>query len=262
MLTFLNDYKIYEVPNRFSYQHILLLLMDIIYILMISLLLKNKSKKTQKIYFLVVNFLCIGLFVGRMFFGWENARIYNQGSKTTLLPLELCNLNIFVSTFTILLNKKTLYNYSYYISMIGGLIPLIVFPDCHMITNGNNLFHYMFIDYWFIHTHLVAIPIWMIVCRWFKPSIKVIPQTLLFLFIIYTFVFTSSLVLKNFPSFEGANYMYCINDNNLPILKQLHQWIPYPYLYALPLILPVTLLFYILGIPFIKANKKEALNNA
>ena len=46
-----------------------------------------------------------------MFFGWEWSRIYNDGSKTTLLPLELCNMNIFITLLALVIDKKFLNNY-------------------------------------------------------------------------------------------------------------------------------------------------------
>lgn len=248
--SFFNKYKIYEVPNLFSYQHVLLLLINIVYIILLCLILKNKSRKTQTITLVIINALCVLLFVGRMFFGWESSRIYNHGSKVTLLPLEFCNINIFITLITIITKSKFLQQYLYFASMLGALIPLIIFPECHMITNGNNLFHYMFVDYWFIHTNLFAIPIVMIACGWFKPSIHYILKILLMVFAVFTFVFICSTILRNFEGFESANYMYCYNDTNLPILKQLHHLIPYPYIYLLPIILPLSIVLYLMGLPF------------
>lgn len=256
IFSFFNDYKIYEVPNRFSYQHILLLLISAIYIILVIFILKKKSYKTQKIFLVTINICCIIIFSLRMFFGWEGSRIYNDGNKTTLLPFELCNLNIFITLIALLTNKKYLNNYLYYVSLIGGLIPLFVFPDIHMITHGNNLFHYMFFDYYFIHTQLVMIPIAMISFNWFKPDIKIIPFVALFVAGIHLFCFVSSMILRNFQSFTNANYMYTINHNNLPILKDLYKLIPYPYLYQLPLIIPIIVLFYLLGLPFYILRRK------
>lgn len=183
-------------------------------------------------------------------FGWEESRIFHQGQKETLLPLELCNINIIVSLVALLINKKFLNNYMYYVTMIGGMIPLLVFPDCHMITNGNTLFHYMFLDFWFIHTQLVTIPIAMIAWGFFTPEKKQIPQVLLTVAGLYLFAFLASITLRNFESFSLANYMYTINHNNLPILRELYHLIPIPFVYGLPLALPIGLLFYLMSLPF------------
>ncbi len=250
IVSFFNSYKIYEVPNRFSYQHILLLLLDIVYITLLIFLFKKKSHTTKKYILLALTIACCVIFAGRMFFGWEESRIFNDGSKTTLLPFELCNINIIITLVAILIDKKFLNNYTYYITMLGASIPLLVFPDCHMITQGNNLFHYMFLDFWFIHTNLVAIPIAMIVWGFFKPEQKQIPQVLLTLVGIYLFAFLSSIILKNFSGFESANYMYTLRHNNLPILKQLYNMIPIPFVYGLPLIFPLFIIFYLMSLPF------------
>ncbi len=260
IFTFFNNYKIYEVPNRFSYQHVLLLIFAAVYIFLIVFLLRKASFKTQKSVLLGINIACIIIFSLRMFLGWDGSRIYQDGSKTSLLPFELCNLNIFVTFLAIIINRKLLNNYLYFVSLIGGMIPLLIFPDIHMITNGNNLFHYMFFDYYFIHTQLVMIPVAMISWHWFKPDIKVIPFVVLMTLGIHFFCFISSAILRNFASFKNANYMYTISDNNLPVLKTLHQIIPLPYLYQLPLIIPIVVLFYLMGLPFYLKNKRRLKN--
>ena len=256
-LTFFNEYPLYEVPSRFSYQHVLFLLFDIVYIIGLIFICKKLLKNKTRLFLIILSSICCLIFVGRMFFGWEGSRIYENGSKTSLLPLELCNMNIFITLIALIINKKFLNNYLYFVSMLGGLIPLLIFPDCHMITEGRNIFHYMFFDYWIIHTHLVAIPIVMISCNMFKPSIKQVPYVILTALGIYFFCFISSVILRCFKDFKGANYMYTMNHNNLPILKQLYELIPIPFVYGLPLALPISGVFYLMSLPFIKRGEKK-----
>lgn len=144
-ISFFNDYSIFEVPSRFSYQHVVYLLIDVLYIIGLVLLCRKLSTKTVRIILISLASMCCLIFLGRMFFGWEWSRIYNDGSKTTLLPLELCNMNIFITLIALIINKKFLNNYLYFVSLVGGMILILVFPDCHMITAGRNIFHYMFL---------------------------------------------------------------------------------------------------------------------
>ena len=44
--------------------------------------------------------------------------------------------------------------------------------------------------------------------------------------------------------------MYSLRHNNLPILKQLYSIIPIPFVYGLPLALPISILFYLMALPF------------
>jgi uncharacterized membrane protein YwaF len=259
-LSIFNGYHVYEVPYRFSYQHLLLLLLDILYILMLIHILKKKSHGFQKTVFLSLIGLSLLIFAGRMFFGWEWSRIYNRGSKVTLLPLELCNINIVVSFIAIIINKKTLNSYLYFNVLTGALMSLLVFPDIHMISNGNTLFHYMFFDYWFIHTQLVAIPIVMLACGWYRPGIRQVPLMLLTTIGIYLFVFLMTLLLRHFESFKTANYMYSMFHNNLPILKNLYVLIPFPFVYSLPLIIPIGVLFVLMSLPFYFIERRGKRN--
>jgi uncharacterized membrane protein YwaF len=211
--------------------------------------LKKRSHGFQKTVFLILIGLSMLIFAGRMFFGWEGSRIYNGGSKVTLLPLELCNINIIVTFVALLINKKTLNSYLYFNALIGALLSLLVFPDCHMITNGNTLFHYMFFDYWFIHTQLVTVPIVMLACGWYRPRIRQVPLMLIATVGIYFFIFMMTLLLRHFESFKTANYMYSMYHNNLPILKNLYEVIPVPFVYSLPLIVPIGILFVLMSLP-------------
>ena len=106
IISFFNSYRIYEVPNRFSYQHILLLLIDVIYIFLLIFLLRKKSNQLKRKILLGLTIACCLIFAGRMFFGWEQSRIFNNGSKVTLLPIELCNINIIITLIALVINKK------------------------------------------------------------------------------------------------------------------------------------------------------------
>ena len=106
ILSFFNDYSIFEVPSRFSYQHVVYLLIDVLYIIGLVFLCKKLSKKTVRIILISLASICCLIFLGRMFFGWEWSRIYNDGSKTTLLPLELCNMNIFITLLALIIDKN------------------------------------------------------------------------------------------------------------------------------------------------------------
>lgn len=256
ILAFFNNYPIYTVPNRFSYQHILLLLLDAIIFFIIIYFFRKKDKKVKRNILIIINIICIIIFAGRMFFGWEGSRLTGDGTKNTLLPLELCNINIIVSLVALIVNKRFMNNYMYFVTMIAACIPLLVFPDCHMITNGNTLFHYMFLDFWFIHSSLVLIPLAMLCWGFFVPDYHSIPGVILLILGIYFFDFIVSSTIKNIPCFAGANYMYCLYDNNLPILRELHRLIPYPFLYGLPLVIPVSGLFYLMSLPFKKKKEK------
>ena len=97
---------------------------------------------------------------------------------------------------------------------------------------------------------MVAIPITMIAWGFFQPEKKQIPKVILTLVGIYLFAFLSSIILRNFDSFQTANYMYSLRHNNLPILKQLYSIIPIPFVYGLPLALPISILFYLMALPF------------
>jgi hypothetical integral membrane protein (TIGR02206 family) len=257
ILTFFNSYKIYEVPSRFSYQHCLLMMFSLLYIVAIAFLFRYKSKEKQTILMISLSVCMALVFFGRLFFGWEGARIGASGSKTSILPLELCNINIYVTLLACITKKKSLFSYLYFVSLFGALIPLIIFPDCHMIVNGRNLFHYMFFDYYFIHTNLVAIPIWLISWSFYKPSFKDVLPTTIVLIIVHLFVFVSSMILRNFSMFANANYMYVYSASNLPILRELYQLIHIPYVYELPLLIVVVPIFYLMALPFEMQRRRK-----
>lgn len=228
-----NTYPIYTVPFVFAYQHILLLAIMAGYVTLMCFVMRRRTKKTQRLTMIIIMSACCVIFAGRMLFGFEGARIYNRGSKTTLLPFELCNLNIVVTLVAVVADKKWLSCYLFYISMVGALFSLTVFPPVHMYPK--TLLDYMFFDYFLIHSQLVMVPLVMLTCGWYRPERSQIKWSMLLLVGIYTFDFLASLILRNFEPFAGANWMYVMYHNDLPILKQLWSLIPVPYLYGLAL---------------------------
>ena len=57
-------------------------------------------------------------------------------------------------------------------------------------------------------------------------------------------------------------YENTMNHNNLPILKQLYDLIGIPFVYGLPIAIPLTIVFYIMSLPFLrKGDLKNERSN-
>lgn len=106
IISFFNSYRIYEVPNQLFIPTYFIITHRRHLYFFTYLFVRKKSNQLKRKILLGLTIACCLIFAGRMFFGWEQSRIFNNGSKVTLLPIELCNINIIITLIALVINKK------------------------------------------------------------------------------------------------------------------------------------------------------------
>ncbi|MCL2570359.1 MAG: YwaF family protein [Firmicutes bacterium] len=245
----------FRIGNLFSWQHFLVLGIVVGYTVLLLLLLRKRSKRTQFIVFLTLAIAGVALFSMR----WWNAIFQSEplspGQWGGLLPLELCNIGTFVLPFTIIFKKRFLFVFSFYINFIGALMAFVFVPDSILV---RDFYHPQFLDFFFLHANLIAIPILMEVLGWYKLRFKdaLLAVTL---FLVLGIILLGINILLDVASWPGdhTNYMFIMGSRGFPIIDQLWGWIPVPLVYLLP-ILPIFFGFCILlTLPFVKRGERK-----
>ncbi len=130
------------IPYKlFGKTHIFLLLIVIIGTILI---IKNKQKliKTPlKIKKRITKTLAI-VYLLNMLVLYVSSIYYHNFDYKTMLPLHLCYLSNYFYIYTILFNKKNLYQYNYFLSFLGP-IPAIIFFDCPSFWESFNFYLYL-----------------------------------------------------------------------------------------------------------------------
>lgn len=214
--------------------------MAVILVLCIILVACRKSFKTEKS-------RKTFRYVFAAFIILQQASIYvwytisDEWSVEITLPLQLCDLSLFLSIAVLLAKCQLLTELLYYWGM-GGATQAILTPDI-----GNYTFpHFVFYQFFMSHCVILLVCIYMIAVEKFRPS----PRSVL-----RTFLITNLYALLILPvnRLTGGNYLFL---SRKPVGGSLLDLIgPWPW-YILSLEAVASVIFIILYLPFAPGNSK------
>lgn len=182
------------------------------------------------------------------FIALQQASIYiwytisGEWSAEVTLPLQLCDLSLFLSIAVLLTKRKLISELLYYWGM-GGATQAILTPDI-----GNYTFpHFVFYQFFTSHCVILLACIYMIAVEKFRPS----PQSVL-----RTFLITNLYALLILPvnQLTGGNYLFL---SRKPMGGSLLDLLgPWPW-YLLSLEAVALLIFTLLYLPFIPGRSRQ-----
>ncbi len=227
----------------------LLILFIILSILLLYFLLRNKSEKIRKNVIIGISIFNIIFFIiykywlskDPEFLTINNYDFFNLWSE---LPLQLCNISMFLIPLGLIFKKDALLSYGYFITPLGAFMA-ICFPESAF--TGFDIFIPRNLGFYGTHVLLFISGISLVTLKLFKPSYKKIVTPTITLLALAFIMFLVNTVLRNTVSPE-ANYFYTY-ETNIPILSTFYKWLPVPFLYEIFTVLilvPYTLLMVML----------------
>ncbi len=199
---------------------------------------KNESAVRYTIAFVMM--------IVEMSFFWRLLYVGSQGvydTMLTYLPIQMCQWGLLVCIFTITSKNRKLFSINYYITLLFATIALI---DPLVITNAGPRY-YRYYQFWLEHTLPIISVFYLMFVHDMKPEKKGILYTF---FVLIPLAFFA--IIAN-SRIEGARYLYLtLNVKILPT-----------NLVARASILFVLVLgiFYLMYLPFKKANEQEELKS-
>lgn len=200
----------------------------------IYFLLHNSSESKKKwfivglcVFNIVLFFAYKGaLSVDREFLAVSNIKKFNWFNE---LPLQLCNINMFLIPIGVLTNKRSIMGFSFFLAPLGALMAFI-FPEPAFV--GYSLLLPRMIGYYFTHAFLFAGGLSLATLGFYRPRFSD------FSGITVTFVIVSMMAhginfLLRLSLCTYANYFYTYGAD-ISILNLFWKWIPIPYIYELP----------------------------
>jgi hypothetical integral membrane protein (TIGR02206 family) len=151
----------------------------------------------------------------------------------TLLPLQLCNVLVWLTGFTLLSKNQTLYEFSYFLG-IAAASQSIFTPDAGMY----GFPHFRYIQPIISHGLLVAIAVYLTVVEGMRPTWKAIPR-------IFAVTNLYMLFLYFFNSAIGSNYMMVNYKPDVVSLFSLMPGWPWYILWSEGIALVLFLLLYL-----------------
>lgn len=223
----------FSPPHLFAIAAVLLL--SILLLIFRNSFKQEKSRETFRYFFAA-------------FIVLQQASIYiwytvsGEWSVEVTLPLQLCDLSLFLSIAVLLTKRRLLFELLYYWGM-GGAAQAILTPSI-----GDYTFpHFVFYQYFISHGVILLSCIYMIAVEKFRPS----PRSVLRTFLITNLY---ALIIFPFNYLTGANYLFL---NRKPMDGTLFDILgPWPW-YLLSLEIVTFLVLILLYLPFaIGGNRK------
>lgn len=239
----------------------LLLLLMVLLIVGLYFILRNKSEKTKVIVLSAISvFNIIFFFVYKTwlmndaeYLEISNLEKFNWWSE---LPLQLCNISMFMIPVALIFKLDSLKSYIFFISTLGAFMAMC-FPETAF--TDSNIFLLRNIGFYGTHVIIFVLGISVVTLGLYKPKLKGIYKPALTALCLATVMFGVNTILRNTVSPE-ANYFYTY-QTNIPLLSTFWEWLPVPLLYevfTLLVLIPYCLLVY--GIYKISTKKGKIVD--
>jgi uncharacterized membrane protein YwaF len=197
--------------------------------LLVFLGLRRRSDRTKikVLYFLcVVNFLA---YASNIYY------LYKRGDNILiLLPIQLCEIAVFLIPLALLLKKRVLYDFIFYVCALGALIALIIPSDDYI----GEAWSLMTISFFVFHSIIVGIPLLLAGWGFYHPAptVKSVARLSAAIFVLALF---SHILNLAFGKWFGVktDYFFTIIKYSAPgnpVFELFSRLIPVDLLYLLP----------------------------
>lgn len=230
--------KIFEIMPLFYY--------DVAAIIVFITLYITFNKKSVRVKERVLYVLCGINFVSYLI---NDYYFYIRGSHIlTLLPLQLCNIAVFLVPAAIASKKQLLLDFVFYVCALGAFAALVI-PSSDYLGITYSL---MTISFFIFHFMIVAVPFLMMGWGMYNPvpTIKKAVNLSIAVLVIAGFMYVLNLALRAAFGVE-ANYFFTIIKYSAPnnvVFEMLSKIIPYDFFYLLPVLI---VLYIFMGIVYL-----------
>ena len=223
-------------------------LLTVIFVMVSYSLYKNKSSESKVRYLYI---LCVINFLAYL---WNLYYFFIYGSHIlTLLPLQLCNIAVFLIPASLILKKTILMDFAFYLCLPGALAAILIPSNDYAIVYSG-----MTISYYIFHGLIFLIPLMMAHWKLYdpQPSVKkAIRLTVMVLLLGGTLHLFNVFMYQTYRI--PANYFFTIKDWSAPTnpaFALFAKWIPYDFFYLLPA-LPILYIYMLILFGISKTNK-------
>ena len=100
------------------------------------------------------------------------------------------------------------------------------------------------LTFWINHFLIVLIPLLMVAARKLKPRKEYILKVITCIFAYFAIAFVGNYVLNGFSIDGDHNHSYTMGAGSIMLLKPIYELIPIPFVYLLPLVPPLLLIYW------------------
>lgn len=238
------------IINSFNAAWWLMIAVQVVLILLIWLVGRKKSDKARERLIIAVWVFMVIYLTAYKYYLVELSTAY-ETSFWNELPLNLCQVASLLVLPAILSKSRTLRGFCAFVgtccSMMGMMMPVAGFYDIPLLS-GESIGFYGF------HGLVFVICVSLFTLRLYRPHVKDVPGIMLFLAFAALVAHGINWLLRA-TVFPGANYFFTYDTEGNPVLDIFRNMIDIPYVYQLPLLVPVGIVLALVSLPF---KKKES----
>ncbi len=251
---------------KYGLTHILVVLFFPLLAIVSYFIFKKKSEKSKVIYLYILMAIA---FIGTwLTFFTALAQDYNhqRANFFARLPLHMCSINVILYPLFFFLRNKvkplirsTLFAYMYFFGSAGALLAMVVTAPGDCIGANINFFQYNVFMYWLKHGLIFILPILFVVLGFYKPTIKDIFKSVVFIIILLCIMECVNLLFTYLNQHvthgtDIANFFYTRTGKGTAVLEAFYNFLPYELLYMFPLVIIAVPIFFIYYLPFFIFN--------
>ncbi len=249
------------IINPFNLVYFGYLALNVLLIVVITLLFKNKSEKTKSIVILSISLFNIIFWIAYKIVLWiGNKDLASTGFQFNIwreLPFQLCNISLILVPVGLLLNKKTFYAYGFYVGVLGAFMA-VTFP-CLGFCNTSILGLHN-IGFYGTHGIIMVVGILLVTLGFLKPSFEDIPSLVILLIMLSIFAYDLNHIIFELTHTK-ANYFYVIEPEGISILELFWKILPIEFFYLVFGVLVLIIYALIINVSFLISKKiKEKTN--
>ncbi len=245
-------------------------LLCILSLVLIWVIFKNKSEKVKKTFITVLcSVLVVVFFVYKIFLSMDKQFLTTYDPPLERfnwfneLPLQLCNINMFLIPIGVLLNKRSILGFAFFLAPLGATMALF-FPEAGFV--GYPVFMPRVIGFYLTHFLIVIAGISLAILDFYRPKLKDFPGIFATLSILALVIHGVNYIFRVTGLCTISNYFFTFDDVGISILALFHRFIKIPFLYLLPSFLILGVYMGIVSLGFFigdlcrKKRKKSTLN--
>ena len=225
----------------FGTAHLLYLLFSLVFIASGSLIIARVNRTWQNIIFILTALLG----AGGIFFRYAmNLRLTADFQWMTLgiQMLQVCNFNFIVLPLALIKRNEYVRQYAFYFAMLAAGTTFFSYSSSISARRWDDL---VVVNFWLNHLAAVALPIFLVASRRFKPHKKYIIPVLIGVFIYFSCSAIGSwLLMKHQGYTPKQTFSFVFYPDGIGIFELLYRMIPIPFVYLWPLMIPIGLVYY------------------
>ncbi len=219
------------IINPFNPVYFGYLILNLLLIVIITLILRKKSEKIKLMSIMsICIFNAIFWVIYKIILYIGNPELANTGYSFVFwkeLPLHLCNVSLILVPIGLVLKKKWLYAYGFYVSVLGAFMA-ITFPTLGFY--GTSLFTPHNIGFYGTHGLIIVVGILLVTLGFLKPSLSDIPFLVLILLALAIIAYDINNTIYYLTNVK-ANYFYVIEPEGISILELFWKVLPIQFFY-------------------------------